>query len=132
MKAEISRPSVEGIADLLEESSALYDDADPGSAGRREAADRLCWQARQDIPALIAYIGRLEAEKWDVQHTDAMNDMVALGIDRDSWKARVEVLEARQVKLEVMVGAARAVDRMEDLSASRLRKALADLELGDG
>jgi len=59
--------------------------------------------ARQDIPALIAYIKALEARKWDVKHTDTMNDMVALGIDRDSWKARVEALEAHQVKLEVVV-----------------------------
>ena len=56
------------------------------------------------------HIEKLEACKWDVQHTDAMNDMVALGIDRDSWKARVEALEAGQVKLEAVVEAARAMD----------------------
>ena len=58
--------------------------------------------ARQDIPALIARIEALEAQKWDVQHTDAMNDMVALGIDRDSWKARAEALEEENKKLHLL------------------------------
>ena len=93
----------------------------------RKANAEFIAHARQDIPALIAHIKVLEAQKWDIQHTDAMNDMVALGIDRDSWKARVEALEA-------VVEAAR--DARPFPSTSRwfaLTKALADLDgEGDG
>ena len=61
-------------------------------------------------------------------------DLVAIAkpTDTEILITHIEVLEARQVKLEAVVGAARAVDRMEDLSASRLRDVLAALGDGDG
>ena len=80
------RPDVEGI-----EVRAGIEWAKRGDWDGTVGVDRL---VSKDIPALIAYIKALEARKWDVKHTDTMNDMVALGIDRDSWKARVEALEA--------------------------------------
>ena len=36
----------------------------------------------------------LKAAKWDVQHTDTINDMVLIGIARDTALARVAELEA--------------------------------------
>ena len=124
----VARPDVEGIeARLLQEGEYSI-----------EEAPRFLAHARQDIPALIAWIEKLEAQKWDVQHTDAMNDMVALGIDRDSWKARAEELEARQVKLEAVVREAPLCHACEGWMPGRCpicgdyRKALAELGGGDG
>jgi len=45
--------------------------------------------------ALRAENDALRAAKWDVQHTDTMNDMVLLGIDRDEWMRRAECAEAQ-------------------------------------
>ncbi len=38
-------------------------------------------------------IAELEAQKWDVQHTDTMNDLVQMGIARDQAEARIAELE---------------------------------------
>lgn len=54
---------------------------------------------RAEIRRLLDEIDRLKALKWEEQHTDTMDDMVALGIDRDSWKAQAEGLKAENERL---------------------------------
>jgi uncharacterized protein with PhoU and TrkA domain len=48
-----------------------------------------------DYVALSARLAALEAAKWDVQHTDTMNDIVQVGMARDQAEARAKDLEAQ-------------------------------------
>ena len=57
-----------------------------------EANAEFIAHARQDIPALIAEVERLTAACANIAAND-MNDVVLIGIDRDSWKARAEAAE---------------------------------------
>jgi uncharacterized protein with PhoU and TrkA domain len=52
-------------------------------------------QSRMMIAALSARLAALEAAKWDVQHTDTMNDIVQVGMARDQAEARAKDLEAQ-------------------------------------
>ena len=45
------------------------------------------------VEALRERGAELKAKKWEVQHTDTMNDMVRLGLARDAAEARVTELE---------------------------------------
>jgi len=72
------------------------------------------------VPNLLAEIDRLKAAKWEEQHTDTMNDMAALAIDRDSWKEQADRLKAENERLREQVAnrdaAAKAVILGEHLS----------------
>ena len=48
------------------------------------------------INAALDYAESLQAAKWDVRHTDTMNDMVAMGLARDSAYAEIEKLKAER------------------------------------
>jgi DNA primase len=45
-------------------------------------------------------VAELEAAKWNVRHTDTMNDMVLMGLARDEAEARATAAEARVAELE--------------------------------
>lgn len=43
--------------------------------------------AERDV--LVLRVAELETAKWEVQHTDTMNDMVSLGMERDALQAKL-------------------------------------------
>lgn len=72
------------------------------------------WQARAQ--AAEARVAELEAAKWEAQHADTMNDLVAMGLARDAAEARAD----RQATL---------IKRLtEDLSAALERAYEADAD----
>lgn len=54
------------------------------------------------VEALRTERDELKAQKWDVQHTDTMNDIVSLGMERDRLTAD---LAAAQAQIEALRGA---------------------------
>ena len=67
-----------------------------------ETADRIILvtaaSAQARIDALTARVAELEAAKWEAQHVDTMNDMVAMGLARDAEKARADRLESALIE----------------------------------
>ena len=60
------------------------------------------------MDAQAARIAELEAQKWEVQHTDTMNTLVQMGMARDEAIARAERAEAEVARLRDANAALRA------------------------
>jgi hypothetical protein len=78
-------------------------------------------QTARIIEALAAERDALKAAKWDVRHTDTMNDMVMMGLARDSEAERAEKAETDRDRLAAERDALRAA----------LRQIAAPLDLQD-
>jgi len=61
--------------------------------------DLILANAAATLRALAAERDALKAAKWDVRHTDTMNDMVMMGLARDSEAERAEKAEADRDRL---------------------------------
>ena len=89
-----------------------YDEAQMFRAGAEAAIDAVAAAIRALAPdagvkavaELRAERDALKAQKWDVQHTDTMNDMVSLGMERDRLAADNANLQARFEKLRGHLG----------------------------
>jgi hypothetical protein len=55
--------------------------------------------AQARIAALEARVAELEATKWEAQHADTMNDLVAMGLARDAAEARADRLATLSKRL---------------------------------
>lgn len=53
--------------------------------------------------AAEARVAELEAAKWEAQHVDTMNDLVAIGLARDAAEARADRLAKGIVQAETMI-----------------------------
>ncbi|KAK0351724.1 hypothetical protein LTR94_023820 [Friedmanniomyces endolithicus] len=78
--------------------------------------------AEARIAGLEARIAELEAAKWEAKHADTMNDIVAMGVARDTAEARADRLARALVEARKVLDTACCWSTTEKWSASDFRE----------
>ena len=114
---EEKRASEAALATQLAETHRLMDNArqiERNVQAVREHEHKRAEAALAELARVTAQRDALKAAKWDVQHTDTMNDFVLLGIDRDEKETALTTANRRIAALtEALEGCVAAIEHAD-------------------